>query len=84
MTLPLFETFCLLAAVTVGLALYAARIVRVKGDECLHLMDAGVSQIKKQEAGAHRLHAIGLWEKILALATLLTGIAAYCSWWLRP
>ena len=83
MTVPLFTTFCLLAAATLAVALGRVLIVRVKGDDCLHLVDCDVPLIKKQTAAARRLEIVDVWGKTLTILTVLSGIAAYGAWWLR-
>jgi len=82
MTLPLFTTFCLLAAATLGLALYRMLIVRVKGDDCLHVLDSDVPLIDKQSFAERRLKTVDVWGKTLTILTLLAGIAAYGAWWM--
>jgi hypothetical protein len=82
MTVPLFTAFCLLAVVTVGLALHRLLIVRFKGDECLRLLDCDVPLVEKQRAAGRRLEAVDVWGKTLTILTALSGIAAYVAWWM--
>jgi protein TonB len=82
MTLPLFTTFCLLATATLGLALHRMLIVRLKEDECLHVLDSDVPLIDKQKAAARRLKTVDVWGKTLTILTILSGIAAYGAWWM--
>ena len=81
MTTPLFTTFGILAVATLGLALTRMMMVRLKGDECLHLMDAEVGMIKRQRNAFRRLERVDVWGKTLTFLTALVGIAAYISWW---
>jgi hypothetical protein len=81
MTYPLFITFCALATVTVALALRRLIIVRLKGDECLHLLDSDAPVIERQETSARLLDKVDAWGKTLTVLTILSGIAAYSAWW---
>jgi hypothetical protein len=82
MTRPLFGVFCVLLTVTLAFALRRLIIVKSKGDECLHVLDAEAPLIEKQQMAANQLQSVDTWGKVLTMATLLAGIGAYCSWWL--
>lgn len=80
--MPLLTTFCLLAAMTLGLALTRLLIVRTKPDDSLHLADSDVLLIEKQRTAARRLRLVDLCGKTLTVLTLVFGIAAYSVWWI--
>jgi hypothetical protein len=81
MTVPLIATFCVLAAGTLGLALYRQVIIRFKADECLHLLDSAAPVIEKQKTAGRRIEIVDAWGKTFTILTLVIGIAAYIAWW---
>ncbi len=81
MTTPLLATFCVLLTATLAIALRRLLIVRVKGDECLHLLDADAPFVEQQRSSAQRLEAVDVWGKALTMLTIVAGVATYVAWW---
>lgn len=82
MTIPMFATFCVMAAATGGLGVIRLMIVRSKADGSVHLADCDAFLIEKQKEAARRLNLVDGWGKALTILTVLAGIAAYAVWWL--
>ena len=81
MTTPLLVTFCVLLTATLAMALRRLLIIRFKGDECLHLLDADAPFVEQQRSSAQRLEAVDVWGKALTILTLVVGVATYVVWW---
>ena len=81
---PAVIAWSLLAAVTIGLALYR-KSVAVHEDDLIHLAGNTETLISQQVHTAETLERVDRWGKILTVATvifglLLAAIAVYQAW----
>jgi hypothetical protein len=82
MTTGLVTLFLALIVATAALAFYRLTVVRFKGDNCLHLLEADAPVVARQQLAARKLETIDVWGKMLTILTATAGIGAYVSWWL--
>jgi hypothetical protein len=82
LTTGLVTLFGALGVTTIALACYRLLVIRMKGDDCLHLLEADAPVVARQEAAARKLEVVDLWGKALTILTVVAGLVAYAAWWL--
>jgi hypothetical protein len=71
---PYLIVWICLGVATLGLALYR-KFLTMKEDDYIHVEDWKAGEVAKQEATAHKFHAIDRWGQALTILTTTVGLA---------
>ena len=71
---PYLIVWICLGVATLGLALYR-KFLTMKEDDYIHVEDWKAAEVAKQEAVAHKFHAIDRWGEALTILTTVAGLA---------
>lgn len=72
--MPFLVAWIALGVATLGLALYR-KFLTLKEDDLIHMESWQAGEATKQEAAAHKFHAIDRWGEALTIVTLVGGLA---------
>ena len=70
---PYLIVWICLGVATLGLALYR-KFLTMKEDDYIHVEDWKAGEVGKQEAAAHKFHAIDRWGEALTILTTVAGL----------
>jgi hypothetical protein len=70
---PYLIVWICLGVATLGLALYR-KFLTMKEDDYIHVEGWKAAEVAKQEAAAHKFHAIDRWGEALTILTTVAGL----------